>query len=543
MDEEEEARVRMVFDEHANPVSDKGAFIYHALVMKALRELGLTPSEATLNDLISKSDGVVDYNKFKRFYTILKKEVLTQDDIKQALMAFDTDGTGCMSKKSLKDLLQLYGEGLSMSELDAIMPEGEGDTIRLDDLSEDLFKRHDEAAVATQQFEESEAEEVKEARTQVMNLRNLRHEEAAHRKSGFPSLTRLNDIADMSQEWLKESHISFLSYDGPGDGADRLMELSEAMNEVSEGHSENVGFYKVAFKRADESCASVDMCLSHEDFTVADTKRLISDLLSLCINNIVFGLKVEDDVYLISGYPLERGGGSFLSQLFASYTKATGDDNPKDLEVLVFRQPDIIQFHDTNTGLPINNAFLQEALNRKRDTIARTVGRPGNDVSDDGHFLLFADKAESAGVSRTDQGIAISVEMTKVKLKSAKPVIALKVDSTAMASKEFPFRCGVIIDASSWGLINSGQPLSLYEWTTTGNMWCGFSQRSTPVVMETKSGRITRVFVEIHNKGLYYLSHSEVELVIDEGRLDGRINKKFEGVCLKSRNNTLFTGW
>eukprot|EP01059_Diplonema_ambulator_P000550 TRINITY_DN1044_c0_g2_i1.p1 TRINITY_DN1044_c0_g2~~TRINITY_DN1044_c0_g2_i1.p1 ORF type:complete len:940 (+),score=234.88 TRINITY_DN1044_c0_g2_i1:37-2820(+) len=530
MDEDEEAKVRAVFDDHANPVSNEGAFIHHALVMKALRELGLTPSEATLKDLISKGDGVVDYNKFKRFYTILKKEVVTMDQIKQALAAFDTDGSGNMSRQELKDSLLLYGEGLTLSELDAILPDNECDAVCLDDLSADLFQRHDEAVVPMPPREEPEPQEVKDAKATVFNLRSLRHDEAAHRKAGYPPLTRLNDIADLSQEWLKDSHVTFMSFDGPGDAPDRLLELSEAMAEIPEEYAEKAGFYKVTFRRADESCGPINMCLSHEDFTIADTKRLISDALSLCINNIVFTLKIGDDLHLITGYPLERGGGSFLSQLFAAYTKATGEDNPTSLEVTVFRQPDIMQYKCSSTGMAITNTLLNDSLCGKKDTITRVVGQPGNDSSDEGHFLVFADKADMPGVSRsTDQNTGVTVEMARVKTKNAsKPLIVVRVTAKS-PEKDFPFRCGLIMDCSSWNLKNEGQPLSLYEWKTAGNMWCGFSQRSTPVMLDIKSGRIARIFVEFHSTGLYYISHSEIELVIDEGRLDGRINKKFEG--------------
>ncbi|KAJ9435854.1 hypothetical protein DIPPA_13769 [Diplonema papillatum] len=488
MDEDEEARIRQVFDDHASEAIGKGGMTYvsEELVLKALRELGLTPKEGAIRKLMEDgAEDVVDYVKFRKLYFLAKEQYeVLPEDVSLALNVFSNGGI--LDMAGFESVMAEIDGGLSKAEIDELLFEGrnelfgagakKGAAISVDQFASFLLKRHAEAKSLmsvdgergqSERLAMPDEEEVRYAKAQVASLRNLRHDEQLEREQGFPS--RSEETQSLTSSWLKDSHVRLLSYKGPGDGADRLLELSDAMVELEDAHRVSLGFYTVQFVRSDAlagSSTALVMALSIEDFTVGDVRRLVAEQMSLEVSNTVFTVsKPEtDNPLILAGDLSEPCGGSFLTHLFKllSVQGQPGPATKPTHAVTVYRQPDIVNIRHSNMGVPITNDLLLPAFDAGDvTTLTKTIGcegegapatlRPSDEplnYSNNGNVLLFADRYDGPGDSRLASiPTTITAEIAKLTLHQSpkRRIIVVKINAPGTAGKTFNFRFASIL--------------------------------------------------------------------------------------------------
>ena len=69
-----------------------------------------------------------------------------------------------------------------------------------------------------------------------------------------------------------------------------------------------------------------------------------------------------------------------------------------------------------------------------------------------------------------------------------------------------------------------------YVVTLTPFALLPFPHTSLHHQMQNTGTSVMRVIVELHQDGLYYISDAEIEFLLDEANLDGRINRQYEDV-------------
>ena len=552
MNKEEESRVDAAFQEHCFHGNDH---VLDTVVMKALRELGLTPSEESLLQLMAEggSKEQITFQNFRRMYLVLRDSVPEEEQVKNALRVFDTDNTGFIDKSILYHAMTTCGEFLTEKEADSLftnaertMSNGFGGAVSIDAFAAYLLERHREAAKTHKPMSEpSEAEqpdeadkEMKDAAQKIRSLREIRNDEITKSAQAFPQ--RQQGIQELIQTWFRNSHIRFYSYDGPqndlnsttslnGSGKEEfLIGLSGVCEALTDPivQSPQLGFHRISFIRSDCNSYSTTMYISEHDGTLTDIRRLVAMQLRLSIDNVVFTLRYANTYKIIAGHSAERGGGSFLNQIFAAYTELTGDDCPTGFEIIIFRQPDIAQCHSLQEGYPMNEIIVSEGLKTPMITLSRS---PGISLSGQtpGDAILFADRLSKPGESR-QPGNIVTFEASPVTLSYKKKIIAVRVTCS-----NTPFTCRVALSAniSNWEFQNNGQPLSLYQWHTEGpSSWSGFSLSASPVMLQCSKDKkyITHILCEFEQTGLYYISSSELEVVCDENFLHEKNNKTFD---------------
>jgi len=110
-------------------------------VAAAVRSVGLNPTEAEMKLVMSDVDGIggtVDVPTLCQIITKRVKDLkTTPDELKEAFLVFDKQGTGTISVHDLKISLTTLGERLKDEELEELIREvdqdGEG-MVRIDDV-------------------------------------------------------------------------------------------------------------------------------------------------------------------------------------------------------------------------------------------------------------------------------------------------------------------------------------------------------------------------------------------------------------------------
>lgn len=113
---------------------DKDGKITSREVGAAVRSVGLNPTEAELKEMINDVNsigGTVDVQNLCQIITKRVRELKTSpEELKDAFMVFDKQGTGMISVNDLKLSLTTLGERLTDEELDelirAVDQDGEG---------------------------------------------------------------------------------------------------------------------------------------------------------------------------------------------------------------------------------------------------------------------------------------------------------------------------------------------------------------------------------------------------------------------------------
>ncbi|KAH8893889.1 EF-hand [Thozetella sp. PMI_491] len=102
---------------------------------EVMKSLGLNPSEAELQDLVSEADlnkdGVINFHEFLTLMSQNVKETDTEQELMNAFKVFDKDGSGTISSDELRNVLKSLGENLTDAELDEMIKladkNGDGD--------------------------------------------------------------------------------------------------------------------------------------------------------------------------------------------------------------------------------------------------------------------------------------------------------------------------------------------------------------------------------------------------------------------------------
>lgn len=94
-----------------------------------MRSLGQHPTEAELADMVREIDtdgnGQIDFNEFLNMMIIKMKDVITEDEIREAFLLFDNDGNGYISSAELRHVMTSLGETLTDEEVEELMNEAD----------------------------------------------------------------------------------------------------------------------------------------------------------------------------------------------------------------------------------------------------------------------------------------------------------------------------------------------------------------------------------------------------------------------------------
>ncbi|XP_067618028.1 calmodulin-like protein 4 [Eurosta solidaginis] len=88
-----------------------------------MRSLGLSPTIQELISYLKKKGGKMSFADFLDIMHQHSKVEKTPDEVVAAFKAADTKNTGTISARQLRNLLQNWGEGLSVREVDNIFRE------------------------------------------------------------------------------------------------------------------------------------------------------------------------------------------------------------------------------------------------------------------------------------------------------------------------------------------------------------------------------------------------------------------------------------
>jgi calmodulin len=106
-----------------------------------MKELGLNPSDAELEDLVNEADlnkdGVICFDGLSRLFSFTSpaltcpeflnlmsqtvKETDTEQELVNAFRVFDKDNSGTISTEELRNVLRSLGENLTDAELDEMI--------------------------------------------------------------------------------------------------------------------------------------------------------------------------------------------------------------------------------------------------------------------------------------------------------------------------------------------------------------------------------------------------------------------------------------
>lgn len=94
-----------------------------------MRSLGQHPTEAELADIVREVDadgnGMIDFDEFVNMMINKMKDMVTEDEIREAFLLFDNDGNGFISAAELRHVMTNLGETLTDEEVDELMREAD----------------------------------------------------------------------------------------------------------------------------------------------------------------------------------------------------------------------------------------------------------------------------------------------------------------------------------------------------------------------------------------------------------------------------------
>lgn len=128
MTEEQIEQFKLAFDLFDK---DKTGDITAAELGEVMRELGLSPSDAELKDMVDEVDvdqnGSIDFNEF---LTMMSHKVEPSDaekELREAFKVFDRDNSGTISAAELRNVLTSLGENLTDEQIDEMIQSADKD--------------------------------------------------------------------------------------------------------------------------------------------------------------------------------------------------------------------------------------------------------------------------------------------------------------------------------------------------------------------------------------------------------------------------------
>jgi len=105
-----------------------------------LRQIGLNPTDAELQDMVNDVDkdgtGSIDFPQFLSMMALKINDQNAEDEIREAFKVFDGDGNGYIDRQELAIMLRFMGENISEVEIRDIIEEADVDKDGLIDYSE-----------------------------------------------------------------------------------------------------------------------------------------------------------------------------------------------------------------------------------------------------------------------------------------------------------------------------------------------------------------------------------------------------------------------
>ena len=96
-----------------------------------MKNLGQTPSEAELQDMINEVDidgnGTIDFKEFLGLMARKMRDADTEEELIEAFKVFDRDGNGLISGNELQHVMNSLGENISQDEVEEMIKEADLD--------------------------------------------------------------------------------------------------------------------------------------------------------------------------------------------------------------------------------------------------------------------------------------------------------------------------------------------------------------------------------------------------------------------------------
>ena len=110
---------------------DKDGYITTKELGDIMKNLGQTPSEAELQDMINEVDidgnGTIDFKEFLGLMARKMRDNDSEEELIEAFKVFDRDGNGLISNVELQHVMTSLGENVSMDEVDEMIKEADLD--------------------------------------------------------------------------------------------------------------------------------------------------------------------------------------------------------------------------------------------------------------------------------------------------------------------------------------------------------------------------------------------------------------------------------
>ena len=110
---------------------DKDGYITTKELGDIMKNLGQTPSEAELQDMINEVDidgnGTIDFKEFLGLMARKMRDADTEEELIEAFKVFDRDGNGLISGNELQHVMNSLGENISQDEVVEMIKEADLD--------------------------------------------------------------------------------------------------------------------------------------------------------------------------------------------------------------------------------------------------------------------------------------------------------------------------------------------------------------------------------------------------------------------------------
>ena len=110
---------------------DKDGYITTKELGDIMTNLGQTPSEAELQDMINEVDidgnGTIDFKEFLGLMARKMRDADTEEELIEAFKVFDRDGDGLISGNELQHVMNSLGENISQDEVEEMIKEADLD--------------------------------------------------------------------------------------------------------------------------------------------------------------------------------------------------------------------------------------------------------------------------------------------------------------------------------------------------------------------------------------------------------------------------------